>query len=204
MEPLDEGGRRRRVVGTWSNQDLLGRPLRRDQLSSQLTSVTGYQQTICEVKVAPALLARIRGEEGAALTRARGLRVELVGVTEQLIAGLHQDDFEILVDLIFARSGWQRASVLGGTQKDIDLDVYEPLTGMRGLVQIKSRANQAVLDDYLARFALTDEAAQIFFVCHSPKGRLTAPAGVHLWTGSRLAETALKLGLFDWLMQRAA
>ena len=31
-----------------------------------------------------------------------------------MIAELHWADFEIMVDLIFARGGWQRTSVLGG------------------------------------------------------------------------------------------
>ncbi len=206
IEPLEDSSRRRRVIGTWSNLDLHGQPLRRDQMSSQITRVASYRQTICQIADSNALLARIRGEQGAALTRALSLQAELLETTQQLIAGLHEDDFEVLVDLIFARSGWQRASVLGGTLKDIDLDVYEPLTGMRGLVQVKSQAGQTVLDDYLARFALTDAAAQIFFVCHSPKGPLVAPeqGNVHIWTGAKLAETTLRAGLFDWLLQRAA
>lgn len=206
VEPLPDGGRRRRVIGKWSNLDLLGQPLRRDQMSSQITRVAAYRQTICQVADPKALLARIRGVQGATLMRALQVQTELLDVTEQLIAGLHEDDFEFLVDLIFARSGWQRASVLGGTLKDIDLDVYEPLTGMRGLVQVKSQASQSVLDDYLGRLTLTDAEAQIFFICHSPKGRLVAPEqpNIHIWTGSKLAETTLKAGLFDWLLLRAA
>jgi hypothetical protein len=206
VEALAGGARRRRVIGAWSSLDLHGQPLRRDQLSSQLTSVASYQQTICQVKASASLLARIRAEEGAALTRARVLRAELVGAAAGLIVGLHQDDFETLVDLIFARSGWQRASTLGGIQKDIDLDVYEPLMGTRGLVQVKSRAGQKVLDDYIARFDGTDADAEIFFVCHSPSGTLAAPgrSNVHIWTGDKLAEAAVKAGLFDWLMQRSA
>jgi len=206
VEPLPDGGRRRLVIGKWSNLDLLGRPLRRDQMSSQITRVAAYRQTVCQIADPEALLARIRGEQGGAITRALQVQTELLNVTEKLIAGLHEDDFEILVDLIFARSGWQRASILGGTLKDIDLDVYEPLTGMRGLVQVKSQAGQAVLDDYLARFALTDAEAHVFFICHSPKGRLISPEqpNVHIWTGPKLAEATLKAGLFDWLLQRAA
>ena len=38
---------------------------------------------------------------------------------ENLIQGLWWNDFELLVDLIFAKSGWQRVSVLGKTE-DVD------------------------------------------------------------------------------------
>ena len=51
---------------------------------------------------------------------------------------LHQDDFETLVDLIFARGGWHRVSALGGNEADIDLAVEQSLTGERAFVQVKS------------------------------------------------------------------
>ena len=44
----------------------------------------------------------------------------------------------------------------------------------------------------------------MFFVCHTPKGRLEHHdhPGIHLWTGDALAEMAVKSGLYDWLIDK--
>ena len=73
-------------------------------------------------------------------------------VAAKLIAGLHWAEFETLVDLIFARSGWQRVSRVGGTLADVDLILEQPVTGETAFVQVKSKAGQSVLDDYIGRF----------------------------------------------------
>jgi hypothetical protein len=54
------------------------------------------------------------------------MRAAMIAVAEVMIAGLRCADFETLVDLIFARSGWQRISRLGGSQKGFDLIVRSP------------------------------------------------------------------------------
>jgi hypothetical protein len=123
-----------------------------------------------------------------------------------MIADLHWADFETMVDLIFARNGWQRVSGLGGRQKDLDLEVYEPVIGCRGFVQVKSQANQAVLDQNLERYEAGGGFDHMFFICHSPKGDLKAPdrPDVHVWVRERLADMALRAGLYDWLLQRSS
>ena len=120
-------------------------------------------------------------------------------------AGLHWADFETPVDLIFARSGWQRISRVGGTQADVDLVLEQPATGETAFVQVKSRAGQSVLDDYIGRFKRRGGYDRMFFVCHSPKSALSGvdDASVHVWTGDRLADAAVKAGLFDWLIERS-
>jgi len=40
----------------------------------------------------------------------------------------------------------------GETLADVDLIMEEPTTGERAFVQVKSKATQAILDDYLDRF----------------------------------------------------
>jgi len=46
-----------------------------------------------------------------------------------LLQSLWWKDFELLADLIFTQSGWQRTSVLGKTEKSIDLELLSPVTG---------------------------------------------------------------------------
>jgi len=92
----------------------------------------------------------------------------------------------------------------GETLADVDLIMEEPTTGERAFVQVKSKATQAILDDYLDRFRVSGYD-RFFFVCHSTKGTLRLPdeAHLHLFEGKRLADAAVKNGLFDWLMERS-
>jgi hypothetical protein len=96
-------------------------------------------------------------------------------------------------------------SVIGGAQKDIDLALEQPATGERAFVQVKSRADRAVLRDYIERFNADATFQRMFFVCHSPIGDLHVPTDdrrVQLWTGSLLAEMVVRTGLIDWLMRK--
>ena len=69
------------------------------------------------------------GEEWPEVTAARKRERALLAALGAALPLLHQDDFETLVDLIFARGGWHRVSALGGNQTDIDLAVEQSLTG---------------------------------------------------------------------------
>jgi Restriction endonuclease len=60
-----------------------------------------------------------------------------------MVRQLDWRDFETLVDLIFARGGWQRSSAPGKHQPDVDLILTQPTTDESAWVQIKSKANQA-------------------------------------------------------------
>ena len=46
---------------------------------------------------------------------------------------------------------------------------------------------------------------RFFFVCHSAQGKLTLPREprLHLFEGERLADAAVKNGLYDWLIERS-
>jgi len=117
----DHGARIRKSLGGWRNTDITGKPLMMDELSTRLTQVAAYRQTICRIKEESYLLRHINGIEEPVVARAREAREAMIAMATEMIAGLHWADFETLVDLIFARSGWQRVSRVGGTQKDIDL-----------------------------------------------------------------------------------
>ncbi len=202
----DRGARMRKTVDGWHKTDITGKPLRIDGLSTLLTQVAAYRQTICRVKPSEYLLRRINGVEEPVLAKARDAKATMIAAAQEMIVGLHWADFETLVDLIFARTGWQRISRVGGTQKDVDLILEQPATGETAFVQVKSRAGQAVLDDYIDRFHRSGTHDHMFFVCHSPKGPLNVDDGekLHMWAGDRLADAAVRAGLFDWLMERSA
>lgn len=206
LEQLNDGGpsRIRPTKDPWRNTDIHGHELRVGNLSSKLTQVASFRATICTVRADGYLLRRINDEEEPIVARAHEARGKMIEVAVQMIRELHWGDFETLSDLIFARSGWQRSSRLGGTQADVDLVLEQPTTGERAFVQVKSKADQAVLDDYLQRYRASGYD-RFFFVCHSAKGRLSLPSEprLHLLEGNSLADAAVKNGLFDWLLERS-
>ncbi len=207
-DPKREGEVFRKVKGRWRNDDLEGRPLRIEELSSKLTQLAGYRGTICSVAASDYLLRRINAEEEPTIAAARKARAALVDASAALIRQLHWADFELFVDLIFSRAGWRRVSAVGGRMKDIDLLVEQPLTGERASVQVKSAADQAVLNASVNAFLQSASASRFFFVCHSPHGRLDLShvdqARIHLWEIDRLAAAAVDHGVTDWLIERTA
>ncbi|MGQ0456281.1 MAG: restriction endonuclease [Hyphomicrobium sp.] len=197
------GPRSRSTIGAWRNTSIGGRPLRTQSLTSKLTQVGNYRQTICQVGHDAYLLRKINDTSEPIVAEAEAARKMLIDVATRMIGELHWADFEVLADLILARGGWQRVSVLGETMADIDMLIEQPTLGERATVQVKSRANQSVLDEHIRHFQRSGET-RTFFICHSPDGKLSmnATAGVHVWAGSELAAVAVKSGLFEWLMDR--
>src|ERR1700737_484042 len=115
--------------------------------------------------------------------QATTLKVEMREIGLRMIRQLDWRDFETLVDLIFARGGWQRSSVLGKDQADGDPILTQPPIGETAWAQIKSGTSQAELDEYLGRCGRAGSWDRFFFVCHSAAGALSLPAqpGLHLW-----------------------
>ena len=195
------GARLRQTNGGWRNTSLGGRPLRTQGLTSKLTQVANYRQTICRVGHEAYLLRRINDIPEPIVAEADAARQTMIAIAARMIGELHWADFEVLADLILARGGWQRISVLGETMADVDLIIEQPTLGERATVQVKSRASQSVLYEHIRHFQRSGEK-RTFFICHSPDGKLSTNgiAGVHLWSGPELAAVAVKSGLFDWLM----
>lgn len=206
-EALPRLPRVRRTLAPWRSTDLADRPLLLREFSTRLTSVRGYRSTICEVKAGDYLLRKINAQSEPLIEEAETVLTAVRDVAVRLIGELHEKDFELLVDLIFAASGWRRVSVLGETEKDIDLLVEQIATGERAFVQVKSTATPAVLDDYIERFRAYAGADRMVFACHSPSPALAkrcaeARDHVDLWFADTLARKAVRAGLFDWLIER--
>jgi hypothetical protein len=121
-----------------------------------------------------------------------------------MIRQLHWQEFETLVDLLFARGGWRRNSVLGEDMPDVDLVLDQPITGETAWVQVKTGTRQAELDDYLGRFREDGSYDRFYFLCHTSPGPLRLPPEphLHLWDGEKLAAVAIDVGLFSWLSER--
>lgn len=199
------GERMRKSIGGWRNSDVNGVPLRVETLSTALTKVGAYRRTICGIEDQDYLLRRINGLDEPIVEEATRIRESMLEVMQKALKSLHQKDFETLVDIIFARNGWNRASEVGGTQADIDLILEQPTLNERAGVQVKSAASQKTLDDYINRIDASDQYDRFFFVCHSPSGDIRAPLDrddIYVWTGRELAATVLKCGLYDWVIEK--
>jgi hypothetical protein len=108
----------------------------------------------------------------------------------KLVTRLGEKDFEVLIDVILSRTGWDRLEKLGGVTEGIDLEVENAAADEIAFVQIKSSATQAILDDYVARFnERRDRYKRMTFAVHSPKGKLIPPddRSVQVWTGRTIS-----------------
>jgi hypothetical protein len=202
----EHGERVRKSIGGWRNTDVNGKRLAEHELSTKLTQVKNYRQTICEVRARDYLLRKINGHEHPLVLDAQKKRQALITTLSKAICELNWADFETLVDIVFARSGWHRTSAVGGKQKTIDLELEQPTTGERIAVQVKSKASQKTLLDYIKRTDALGSYDRLFFVCHSPTSTIEAPEGsdVHVWTGAELAANVMKVGLHDWVLEKIA
>ena len=141
---LDGNEKARGVFGAWSDRDIEGKPLLKGRLSGRLLAVQKFQGTICSVSELDYLLHKINGTVEPHVAVAQGAFEKLQEALFPIIRNLHENDLEILADLVFRQAGWQRVGVSGGTEKDIDLDLISPVTGERIAVQVKSKATAAV------------------------------------------------------------
>ena len=196
--------RYRSCVDSWRNTNINGRQLRMRQLPGYVTkTASGFRGTICQIDSADAVLRVINDEIDPRVKDAIACREALVESIEKVIDRLYWKDFETLVDLIFQRSGWPRISRVGGSQRLIEFELENPVTGERSFAQVKSQARQATLDDYVERFERDTGYSQMFFVCHTAKGDLrTEHPDIFVWTGPKVADMAVRTGLADWVLER--
>jgi hypothetical protein len=201
---LDQrGSRLRRTVDGWHNQSVNGTPLRISELNGALTSTSSYQQTICNVAEFDYLIRKINDQELPEIARGRSAQTEILESIVGLLTLLHWRDFELLVELVFAQSGWRQIGASGGTQKTVDLELLLPTTGERAFVQVKSRTNQTQLNDYIEQFVERDEG-RMFYVYHTARGPLSCEnESITLVGPNQFAVMVMDAGLFDWLLKKA-
>lgn len=203
----DGKGSYRETVDGWHNTDIRVRKLTADKISGNLLKVQRFQGTICEVKAFDYLVRKLNAQLLPEVEEAEQAEKEMVEKIIRLMRLLTWRDFELLVDLVFAHSGWRRVGEVGKTQKTIDLELLLPMTGERAFVQIKSSTTKRELADYLNRHKLSDAYDRMFFVWHSGNpGTLKEEEGdtVVLIGPERLARMVLDAGLTSWLREKVS
>ncbi|HEH9432597.1 TPA: hypothetical protein SIA29_004352 [Aeromonas sobria] len=203
---LEDGSRIRKVIGSWSCFNKNGSPLSIENIDGRITKVQGYRGTICGVELPEYLLRKINGEVQPEIQSTKEALEALKRNIESLIKGLWWNDFELLIDLIFSQSGWQRISVLGKTEKDIDLDIFSPVSQKRAFVQVKSTTTANQIQSYREIFSQHHQYDEMYFVFHTFSGRLENLSiddpRVAVWDISRVAELVINAGLIDWLLAK--
>lgn len=192
----------------WSNRSLHGKLLAISDLPGTVTRTAGFQGTVCTPKGWQAILRIIQGHRDANAVRTAEARGNYERAVHAMIKRLSWKDFEQLIDLILARTGWIRISTLGKSREGIDIEAENLTASEIAFVQVKSSATQKVLNDYVDRFQKRrDFYARMIFAVHSPSGKLSPPAdlpAVHLWTCDRLAQLVVRLGLAEWVESKLA
>ncbi|MGI9506250.1 MAG: hypothetical protein ACR2RE_24685 [Geminicoccaceae bacterium] len=194
----------RGTVDGWHSSSLAGRPLSIENLSGNLLKVQRFQGTICCLNdhlkyISRKLNDKTLPEVSAALAAERDLEVAIIG----LMRLLTWQDFELLVDLVFAESGWRRIGVVGRTQKTVDLELLQPITNERAFVQIKSCTRINELQDYIDTFTSAERYDRMFFVWHTGAIDLDI-LGVTLIGPKRLAHLVQTSGLATWLREKVS
>lgn len=195
----------RPVIGKWKCCDIKGHRLQMDQLSGSLLSMQGFGGTICSVHEFKYLVNKLNGTMPKEVEEAQASLSRLENKLEVIIRNLHWKDFETLIDLIFRQGGWQRVSLLGQTQKTLDLDLLSPITEDRYGVQIKSKARLVDFENYQKQFEDMQGYSKFYFVVHSPSSNLKKITGhndFELILPHKVARLAVKYGLTEWIIAK--
>ncbi|HXM48189.1 MAG TPA: restriction endonuclease [Pyrinomonadaceae bacterium] len=201
---IEDGSRIRHTLEGWSCKDINGNNLTIENLDGRISKVQGFRGTICAVELPQYLENKINSIPQPEIQTAKDNLESLRESVEKLIQGLWWKDFELLVDLIFSQSGWQRLSVLGQTDKDIDLDVFSPVTNRRAFIQVKSQASNEVFDACVASFSTMEQFDEMYFVVHSCDATLRNRIvnRVSIFDTKKLSELVINAGLVSWLIAK--
>lgn len=191
----------------WSDRDVNGKTIFVSNINGRISAKRGFLGTICEYNEEDTdyITRLINGKRAEVNKSAFRCYNALEAALIPLIQSLTWKDFELLIDLIIRNLGWQRISKVGGTQKTLDMDLLDPLTGEKAWVQVKSRATQKDFEKY--KDELPDNG-KLFFFAHSPALSLinykkkTADTNVKLLFAEEIAKLVMSAGLADWIITR--
>jgi hypothetical protein len=202
----DNSGSAKRMKFGWCSVNKAGQVLEVNKLSGALTKTQSTQGAIAKIQDKPAnyFLNHLLCKPLAIKDRAKKARESLQEDLAEIIKDLQPSEFEVLVDLIFANSGWKRDGELGGNIKFVDVTLMLPSTGETAGVQVKTKTNQDEFQKYLDNDYSAQGFDKFFYVYHT--GDLKKPKGddnLYIWGAMKVAEKAIDAGLSQWVIDRA-
>jgi hypothetical protein len=205
----DKISKYRRVQGAWSDKSLKGQSLNTAELPGKLAQLQGFRGTVCRVSEEELLRRVLVGDRSPIALEISAHRKHLADAAKRAIEQLHWKDYETLVDLVLRDTGWIRVSILGQQVKGYDLELREPITQDKYLVQVKSRASLKDLMESVAQFfpdSTSGDYKKIFFAVHTPAKDLLdttdIPDCVELIPPQQLADLVIDAGLSRWLEEK--
>jgi len=204
----DDYTKYRKAIGGWKDVDINDRKLEMQSLSGRLTKVQGYRGTICSVEERSYLIRVINDQQDQTVIELERHQQELINDIEKLLVRIQWKDFEVLVDLLFRASGWARIGNMGGTIKDIDLKLINPISDEYAFAQVKSKCDKATYFRFRDMASVSHETDFKFFIVHSPapdlieymSGSGPIDDGITIIAKHKLAKRCLNSGLVDWLV----
>lgn len=209
-DPIENNTKIRWVKDKWHDTDISGNiVLHEDMISGELLKAKAYRKTILELKIPNAeyVLRKINNERLPEVLEVEDGLKNLKEKLKPLIQKLHWQDFEILIDIIFRHSGWQRISSVGGQNKTLDLDLISPITNERAMVQIKSDSNIAEFNKYVEQFKSSkNEYVKYFYVVHHDREFIDYKntSNVNLILLDKITEHTINAGLIEWVIKKAS
>lgn len=204
-----DGTKTRPVIGKWSDKNILNQTLLNGNISGKLLKTQGFRGTICEVSAKEYALQKINAEQLPIVAEVENAMSALESKVSNLIQGLQWQDFELLIDLIFRQMGWQRSGVTGKTTKDIDLELFSPVTSERALVQIKTSTNLIEYKKYEEKFiSMSNDYDKFFFIAHTDKNDEvrnyveTSENQINTYLIDKVTELTISSGLLRWVIER--
>ncbi|HRZ27852.1 MAG TPA: hypothetical protein P5295_13690 [Spirochaetota bacterium] len=196
----------RRVKGSWSSKDIDGNLLYINRISGNITKTQRFSGTLCKIhdfNTLHRLLNHQISEDAILLNTAK---INLEKTIEAIIKNLHWKDFELLIDLMFRETGWQRISVLGESMKFVDLELIDPITEDLYQVQIKSSSSKDQFIEYVDKFD-NENFRRLYYIVHTISDDLSDSSllqdkDVEIWSISEIAKNVVKYGLVDWLIDK--
>lgn len=210
----DTSSYRRLTADGWKNVDKKNNPLRMEELSGNLTKTAAYRQTICKLEkdAEDYLRLKLKCEENPDWKKTNDSLNNLVKSIKPLIQSLTWKDFELLVELIFSNSGWQKTTKIGGTQKTTDLDLKNSITDEQIWVQVKSKSTANVFKEYKKKNETEKRNFKtMYFVYHTGThiGKIghnineDDEEGIKVWDLEKVARNVVSNGLTKWVMDKS-
>lgn len=203
----DKISKYRTLKNNWRNTDIKGKKLRINSISGKITKTQGYRATLCKIEEKEALERLIHGIVNPIVEQIHIKERELQDLLVNAFSELYWKDCEILTDLIFNQSGWQRISLLGKSMKYMDIELVNSITKERYQVQVKANAKKEDFINYANEFSGRNYS-KMFFVSFnhdlSLQGYENNYNNIQLLKGKELAELIIRLGLTSWVIDKIA
>lgn len=179
--------------------------LRISDIPGEISKIQRFSGTCCEISeinILNNIINNIPCEEGVDLRIGKEV---IINSIEKSLKHLHWKDFELLIGLIFQKSGWDRVSALGENAQGIDIELLDRINNERYAVQIKVKSGISDVVLFRDNFRNCGYRKRIFISIINDYASIDLSSrdeDLNLWGARDIAELVVKFGLVDWLINK--